>query len=490
MVNFIRRRNSGEDYSTLPEHEDAVASKWNRKKILGNVAATLALTGIALGLGSADANNRVEQTTAPEVTHVTDGPSSDMPGFVQLEGEDKYRQLVKVQPAVAVHQDFAPNFTAPNLNDAARTKLIQQLENEAEFLRTNENATTTLKVRGFASDESGFDSINGDGNLGKPSESNRILAEQRRDITYEKAIEFMQEFGDRVKVVKSEAREVLLTEQDIVWLAEIARKRSMSSEIFLNAYQNNRGVLDLSKDEAERLFGLVDANRGADILPERNLTGIDPASDTVILKQVAPTYELKANPEMSHRNALKLLPFAGAVIATAGLAVSARRRMKAKKYPETEQIHNEIKPERSSVDANSHIGVVVDPLAEKIDWVMNRSRDYSSLTLDNYLYIGKHRRVSKKMIKIGAAVATIAAVTGLAKPSWSTVVEPVIPVSKKPVYPLDESKLSYAKKSIFQFRFGRRFVYDEQPVRSPYQNHEQVSRPNVFMFDTEGNLLQ
>jgi hypothetical protein len=485
MVSFNRLR-ALKDYSAMSENQEAGNSRWSRNKILGKVAATAALTGISLGLFAADTNSRIENTAAPEIAQTIDG----MQEFVQLEGEDRYKLLVDTRPEVVVPQNFAPNFEAKQLTDPEYINLTRQLENEAEFLRANEDATTTLSVQGFASDESGIDSVNGDGNIGKPSENNRKLAEQRRDIAYEQSLEFMREFGDRVSVVKASAREVLFTEQDVTWLSKVAGIRGMSSEQFLRAYQNDRAALDLNTDESGVLFDLIDKNRGAGIVSERNITGINPASDAVILRQVAPTEDSKAKPETSNGNALKLLPVAGAVIAAAGLAMFARRRMKAKGHPVSEQVHEEIIPVDTSVEAPSQYSEAVDPLAKKIDWVMDRSRFYNSLKLDNYFYVGKHRKISKRKVKIGAAVASVAAIAGLAKPSWSTVVEPVIPMSKEPVYPLDESTLSYVKKSIFQFRFGRRFVYDEQPAQNPHRNHEQVSRPNVFTFDINGDLIQ
>lgn len=525
MVSFNRLR-APKDYSALPENKEAVSSRWDVKRTIGKVAAYSVLVMAPLGLVAADNAANTDRSSRPDTTQVAE-THADMQGFEQLDGEARYRFLVDEQYTASIKQDFSPHFEVSSLSEAASVSVDEVLDKTTRFLSENEQATAELEVEGESSDEDYSRSVKSDADFGKVSEDNIRLAEQRRDIAYEKAVAYLHKFGDRVKLIKGKATEKLLTIQEQAWVADIANARGLSNEQFMVIYNNDRASLNLATNEAETLHQLIDENRGAKIKPLFNKTGIDPASDAVILKQVSSIPESPVSVENTTGNALKLLPATAVVIAGAGLAAFVRRRNKAKKYTAAEQVDEEIYPAPETVDAalsqSPPLSVHKERFEDKIGYVMQRSREVQREMKQEYLrgdgsklgylkrrsadvynemkhgysYEGKHRKLGTKVL---AAVSVTGALATVFYPSVATVEEPHQSTTVETATATVETTPEYSKRKLLrfpvvekigkQFGLGRQFVLHEDTVPAVVKTTPRTDDGRtVYTFDAAGNLL-
>jgi len=462
----------------------------------GQLAIGSVVVGTAFGLMAAAGDDTPTRADG-EVTTQTVVDEK----LVPVEGNERIALLVNEQPSRAVWQDFAPDFSAGILSELQSQDIDASMQEATHYLQRNPEAQLTLRISGSASDESGSDSVDGDANLGKPSLHNKQLAEDRRDTAYERAITYMHGFGERLKIEKGGAEEMILSARDQAVIAKAAGDRGMTREAFMKQYNNDGPSLQLSRDEKMALFGMIDAYRGFDVTPLANPTGIDPMGSDVVLRLVETERQevVETAVDNDGSRGAALLP----LFAAPALALLVRRRKRNGATDTTPVI-----PQESPV-------VYEGRLEDKIGWIMKRSQENHEEEKQARINGGRFGKLSyakrwsveayhemltspyaarRRKLGIAAVVAaSLPVVATLGFPSFYDAEDAHATTVTRTATATIETTPAYTKRKMYRFpvietlskRLGRQFVLHEETVPAVVR----TTPHNVYTFDAAGNLL-
>jgi len=263
------------------------AKRYSINIIGGTAIASTALTGY----------NFVTNSDTPESLRVTETNSSNDQESYASEDIFQSNELQDFQPQASSYRDIVTlHSTIPVSGDAASfdipqidTASVQTIaENTLETAAGLSDVKITFAIDATTSDESRADSLNGDGNLGKPSHNNQMLAEGiagAADDSLNDALDtFSLEDSYDISTTAS-GRERILDTSEVAEVQRIADELSMTAVELTSAHNDKR--LELNNPEhVDTVVNLLDDARKLTITAtiehsKTMLQNSEPLADTV-----------------------------------------------------------------------------------------------------------------------------------------------------------------------------------------------------------------
>lgn len=464
-------------------------------KHLGKLAMAAAAVGMFAQLGGDDVSSKIERSASPVVMETVHDTVT-----TTVTGEQRKAHFEEVGPTVVLPQYFGSNFTAKPLDSIQRQNVIGIINDAIDTVDQDSSTKITLTIGGEASDESAAESRL-DMSFGKASQYNLELAEQRRDLAYEQAVASIKGYEDRITVVKGEAKEVLLTPEDQLWIDNVIGVRGMNRATFMSLYDGNREALHLSEDEARTLKGLIDDHRGSPIDRTTHKLGIELGECDVVLQETGEEYRQVAKmTEVSSRKEAGLLPLVAVPVIAAAALYMRRKKKHANAIPQEERIDPSM-----SIVASTETYQIHEPqqtvwtLQDKMAEIM----DVSKRTYEPLRRKGRHRKIGKVGLLIGGGVAAataIASAVGLASTFEKTtelIPPPEIQTKAAEDCIVIESIPAHTKKTAWNSNFihntfkgvmdmGRGLFPSTKEVPAV---ERKVPLGNTYIFNTNGDLI-